>query len=232
MARTTGSRSSAELIVITYPAPVQSPISFRSSSVGTNPLGSAVLSIARPAGVQSGDLLLATVDVRQTTVATPAGWTLLAQDTFSAVALTKATYWRVATGSEPATYTFALGSARGASGAIVAYSGVDPSNPIDDSQAQQNANGTTITAPSVSASSPGGMLVALYGVTVVTSIGQPAGMTERGEVSNSIFAKATTTEVSDQALVASGLTGARTASHGGESPRANIGRLVVLRPAP
>ncbi len=124
----------------------------------------------------------------------------------------------MATGSEPATYTFALGSARGASGAIVAYSGVDPSNPIDDSQAQQNANGTTITAPSVSASTSGGMLVALYGVTVVTSIGQPAGMTERGEVSNSIFAKATTTEVSDQALVASGLTGARTASHGGGEP--------------
>ena len=154
-------------------------------------------------GADVGDLLLATVDVRQTTVATPAGWTLLAQDTFSAVALTKATYWRVATGSEPATYTFALGSARGASGAIVAYSGVDPSNPIDDSQAQQNANRSSITAPSVSASGAGDMLVVLYGLNVVTSIGQPAGMTERGEVANSAYAKGTTTEIADEGPLAS-----------------------------
>ena len=103
-------------------------IVLRSSSSGQNGLAGASLTLPAPAGVVSGDVLVAVVDViAAPSVTAPAGWSLVRTDvTTAANAQTlQAAYVHVAGGSEPSSYTWSLGSKKGAAGAILAYSGVN-----------------------------------------------------------------------------------------------------------
>src|SRR4051794_6802698 len=146
-------------------APARAAIAFRDKAVantGANPV--STLTLAAPAALQAGDLMLATIGIRQTgnSVSPPAGgsWTQVPNlndaDATSPTAIRQVTFYKVATaGDLGATYQFSLGGtiARGAGG-IAAYSGVDTSTPITpiDSEATANSNGTagtTATGPAV-----------------------------------------------------------------------------------
>ena len=106
--------------------PPGSGIAFRAVSFGSNNASTTSINLARPTGTLTGDVMLALLDVRGTsTVTAPAGWTLIRTDTYTA-SLRMHAYWRVATGSDPTSWTWTFSGSRLAAGAIHAYSGVIP----------------------------------------------------------------------------------------------------------
>ena len=77
------------------------------------------LTIPTPAGTALGDLLLATIATdNNETLNTPTGWTLVNQGSNGA---TVAVFYRIATGAEPANYTFTWGSNEEAAGATTGW---------------------------------------------------------------------------------------------------------------
>ncbi len=139
------------------------------------------LDLAVPAGIVVNDFLVAQVAVRGgtgTTITPPAGWTLIRRDN-ATTNLAQAIYYHVASGSEPATYTWTITSNR-AAGGMVAYQGVDASSPID---AQSGANDTTNTSSAVAAAAvtttvANDMLVGFFSIRSNSTFTPPAGMTE------------------------------------------------------
>jgi len=111
---------------------------------------------------------------------------------------------------------------------MLAYSGVDPANPVDASSGQANGSSTAIVAPSVTVSAAGSMLVMLAGVAGNATVAPPTGMSERAEALAGRASKVAG-EASD-ASTGGGSTGPRTAT--ASRAGANIGELVVLRKAP
>jgi hypothetical protein len=200
------------------------PITLRSASTGANNVGNNVV-IPVPAGVQSGDVMVAVVDVKASpSVGTPAGWTLVS-DTANGSNFRQLVYTRVAAGGEPASYQWSYGENRAASGAILAYIGVNTANPVETFSAGTGTT-TSITAPSVTSAFDGAMIVGAFGINADSTIAPPPGMTERGEI---VSATRLRTEVCDVALSSSGATGDKTAT--AATAAANIGQLIALRPA-
>jgi Putative Ig domain len=200
-------------------------ITFRSASSGANNVGNNVV-IPAPAGVQANDVMVAVLDIKVAPTTTPpAGWNLV-NSTANGSNFTQKVYTKVATGSEPADYTFTINENRAISGVIVAYSGVNTSNPVEIAGTVGSGTTTSITAPSVSSGLSGGMLIGAFGINADSTIAPPAGMTERGEI---VSATRIRTEVSDLLLGAAGATGAKTAT--AATAAASLGQLIVLRPA-
>jgi hypothetical protein len=187
--------------------------------------------LPKPTGVTSGDALLAAVAVRGApTITPPAGWTLVRQEA-NASTMRQAIFVHVAGGSEPATYTFTFSSAQSSAGGIAAYSGVDPTNPVDAHGGQLNAASTSITAPSITTTGPDRMLVGFFGLPALSSMTAPSGMTERYDQTVPATNQfKVTTGSSDQVVTSAGATGTRVALAANSA--ANIGQLVALRPAP
>ena len=217
--------------VTTPPAPAAG-IHFRAASTAGNK-GGTTLVINRPAGVQAGDVLVASIDVLgQPAITAPTGWTLIGSAADQAGnTMTKATYWRKAVAQEPTSYTWTFSSKSAAAGVVQAYSGVDPTNPIDrtDTQVMSTA-GMSITAPTIDVQSSGAMLLGFFGIAASASITPPSGMTERGESTGSLANKTKIeSEGSDKLLTSAGATGSYTAT--ASQAGIGIGRLVALRPA-
>ena len=85
------------------------PITIVGSPGGTgNTKTGSPLAITAPTGVAAGNLLIATVSLRDATatVTPPAGWTLLTSIATSGNTTRQLVYTKVATGAEPANYSF------------------------------------------------------------------------------------------------------------------------------
>ncbi len=204
-------------------------ITLRSVSYGSNNAVVTSIVATRPAGVVAGDVLLASIDTRGSSVVTaPAGWTLVRMD-LNASSLRKSTYVRVATGSEPATYTWTFSGSRLAAAVIHAYSGVDTTTPVDVVGGQVNASGTAVTAPSITTTVANTMLVGFFAKQSSGTWTPPAGMTERGEINGTGGTQTTSATGVDALQAAIGPTGTRVAT--ASSAALNIGHLVALRPA-
>src|SRR2546425_5611240 len=104
--------------------------------------GSGTLTVNKPTGVVSGDLLIAAISVRAAAPATPSGWTLIWCQYSSSGSgsggstcpgatptVSLAVYRKVAGASEPASYSWTV--ANKAEGIISAYYNVDTTNPLD-----------------------------------------------------------------------------------------------------
>ena len=186
--------------------------------------------IPAPAGVQPGDVLIATVDSRgKPDITAPAGWTLIRFDA-NANTQRKATFFKVATGSEPASYTFTLSRTESASGAILAYIGVDTTNPIDvhDVNIEQGNRTNQLVAPSVTTSLDGAMIITLTGAARNVNIEPAPTTTERVEIT-SIGNYAITTHAADTLQTTAGPTGSFTAIASGSTKY--IAQTIALRPA-
>ena len=70
------------------------------------------------------------------------------------------------------------------------------------------------------------MVVGAFSINNSSAVAPPAGMTERGEIASGSNIK---TEVADYVQTPAGATGAKTAT--AATATANIGQLIVLRPA-
>lgn len=197
------------------------------SLVGTGSPGTAAngatgtITLSRPAGVQAGDVLIAhialhTHSFNANPLPAPAGWTLVRVDTDDDH-VTAAAFYRVASGSEPAGYTFTNASgdtSQQVVGAIMAYRGVDTVNPVDaHGGTGTNSGSDTVEAPSITTTRPGARLLSLvgvYGNDQGPAI-PPASMTERyeGTEINESGVVEILGEAADETLVAAGASGTR-----------------------
>lgn len=215
-------------------------VSFRAARTGVNNAGGATtLAMAPPSGTQPGDLVLAQVTVAtpSATVTAPAsqGWTLYA-DTSNGSNVRDLVYYRFAKAGDPASSTWTFSTSVKASGGMVAYAGVDTTNPID-AGASSLGSGTTLTAPSVTTTRNNAMVVALYGIRTGTTV-TPNDATLAGRerydsapTSGGSVSSRTTSEAADKVLAAAGATGSFVATPA-TSVTASVNRTIALRPAP
>lgn len=121
-------------------APPANPTFHSASASGVQSGG--VITVAAPAGITAGDLLVAHI-LRVSSVTPPAGWTAAFTD-FAGNAC--AVYVKTATASEPASYAFTVG------GTVPAAVVFDIRNGTSvDAAADALASGTSVNAPSVTA---------------------------------------------------------------------------------
>ncbi len=211
-------------------------ISFRSSSSASNTLGDQ-LTIPRPTGMAAGDVMIAALtwhshDFSGTRIDPPAGWNLIRTDTES-THIVQGLFWKVVTGSEPASYTFVNSTAdttRELIGGIAAYAGVDPVTPVDAHAGSSTPSVVfTLTAPSVTSTVDGGRLVTAFGQHDPGSLSTPPGMSGRFTPSVGSGERSANSLLSDEVLGAAGATGTRAATGTGNG--SGVAQSVVLDPA-
>jgi hypothetical protein len=110
-------------------------VAYRSSSNGSAASGNSSITIPAPAGVQQGDLLIALVGATNDGLTgnfwlAAAGWTLCPHPSMGNIFAHPALYYKIATSSEPSSYTFTQTRTTAMAGAIVAYSGVNAAAPF------------------------------------------------------------------------------------------------------
>ena len=173
--------------------------------------------------------MVAFIAIRGNPVVTaPAGWSLVRTDD-NGDSLYQATYTRVATSSEPASYRWSFEKAHAAAGAILDYSGVNTRSPIAATSEQVTSDSNDISAPSVSSSVPGTAGIGFFTIAKDTSIAPPSYLAERVETGSTSGQYKLDMEVSTRPAVSAGATGPQTAVAGKSGP--NIGELILLMPA-
>lgn len=214
-------------------APKSFPILVRATSVGSTDEGRE-LRIDTPANTSLGDVLLAQITIRDsdTAVTAPSGWTLVRADAVAGT-MKQLVYYKVAGAAEPSRYAWQYTSPQNASGnsdaagGLVAYINVDRTNPVEAHSGQANTPSNVITAPSLSTTGTGNLLVFL-GSTAWrgAAIDAPQGMLQRfSQRAEGVGVSALGT---DQTLAVNGPTGTRVASTAVTDH--TIGQLVALRP--
>jgi hypothetical protein len=203
-------------------------ILFRSASFDATRNATSV-SVPRPSGVATGDVMVAVIGVRGTpNITAPGGWALARVDTHGST-MRQAVYHRVATATEPSSYSWGF-SARTAStgGLVLAYQGVDTVTPVDAASGRPNTASSSITAPALSTSVSETLLVGLFGVANNPTITEPPGMLEQAEVVQNAGRDKLAMEAADSVLPGTGSSGAMTATANKSGD--NIGQLIALRP--
>jgi hypothetical protein len=179
-------------------------------------------------------VLLAAVSYRldgSASVGAPSGWNLIRTDTCAGPGGTYQTqraYQRVATGSEPSSYTWSFGNSAGAVGAVVSYAGVDTASPIAVHNGDRTRNSAWVRALGVVSPVSGGMVVAILGRSSTVGIPAPSGLAIRAAVSTA-GGPSGGLAIADGIQAAPGDTGNK-ASKTTEITSCNIGQMVVLRP--
>ena len=197
-------------------------ITFRAASASGTRYAVSI-TIPAPVGVQLGDVLIAGLYVLdQPAMTAPAGWTRVRRDGSAA------SYVRVAGASEPASYKWTFTGKHTAAGGIVAYSGVNAAAPIQSANGKVNGSSTSITAPSVTTSKPGTMVLGIFGVGRKTTVTPPAGMKERVDIASTNDARNATVEVSQVVVPAPSATGPKVAK--ATLAGGNAGQLIALDP--
>ena len=222
--------SSAATVSITVTAPPPPSIAYRTGSSAVN-ITATSLVIPAPAGQVAGDVMVAVVSARgNPTFVAPAGWTLIRLD-ISGFVMRQGIWYKVVTSSEPASYTWTWSGAQAAAGGVSEYSGVSTTNPVDAQGGAISPDATkkTVTAPSITTTVAGDMIVGFYGAAQNTSVTPPSGMTEHFDVCSNAGTYPDTVELSDAPQSGAGATGDRIAT----LPVAawSIGQLVALRPS-
>jgi len=174
--------------------------------------------VTAPVGIADGDVLIAAaLGVSASAIATPAGWTQLAQPNLSTSRL--GMFSRVVTdaASEPASYPFTGWAAVG----ITRCAGVDP-DAVLDSLVTTNATTNDAIIPAVTTATDGAAIV-LAGYVSNPTI-QISGITQLWNESGILG-------MFGEAQVTAGSSGARTVGSSGNETTA-IGAMVALKPLP
>ena len=163
----------------------------------------------------AGDVMVATIAMGNTgqtaapAFTAPTGWTVVDQ-TNKGLDSALATYWHVASDTEPATVTWTFNEVMEGVAWISAYANVSTTAPIDaHKQLLVNNVGPAYTAPSVTTSTAGAMLVltyAVHGSTAPTWL-MPSGTTMRATLDNGTTRRGVGVE---RLLVATGSTPSET----------------------
>src|SRR4051794_26295908 len=122
----------ALLSSLTLCGPARATTYFRSSATAQTGSGASSIAISAPAGRVAGDIMVAAIDAEGSgTVTAPSGWSSTGLFANTTAVGFKGVYFHVAGSSEPASYTWELGSSRKAVGKIADYVGVENSSPIE-----------------------------------------------------------------------------------------------------
>ncbi|MGQ0826762.1 MAG: T9SS type A sorting domain-containing protein [Bacteroidota bacterium] len=166
-------------------------IGYRASATASCACGSGTtLTITKPTGVASGDLLIAQITMRlgagygsYTDMITPAGWTQLDMIVTPSAQIITFIYYKIAGGAEPASYGFTDNSVNLTDrvGAIVAYTGVDATSPFEAYVGQQTPSGSTHTTACALVTTTGSIIVTMHGMAAAAANTwtPPGGFTER-----------------------------------------------------
>jgi MSHA biogenesis protein MshQ len=186
------------------------------------------ITVAVPAFTRAGDVMLAVVAARDApSISADPAWTLLRTDVASGGDLRQSVYWRVASGGEPATYTWTLSSRERVAAQIVVYRGAAPTLPVSAGLTSVGSS-SNIAAPSVASPGPDRTIVSFHGIARSTAISPPAGMSGRSEANTGSGGSGATILTADQSTTTGGATGVRTAT--ASNSAANIGQTVLLEP--
>jgi hypothetical protein len=193
---------------------------------------SKTLTIARPAKLAPGDVMVAALAARTATetISPPPGWTLIRRDMSGNVGaeLSQALYYHVSGSKEPSSYVWTFAPAVSANGAILAYGGVSRRRPIDAHSGLYTPDATSFAAPSVRTAASGDRVLAFFGSTGVNGITPPKGMAERFDLVGQDLGLEGATSL----MAAAGATGVkRAADSAGGVNSSSFGQLVALRPA-
>lgn len=178
----------------------------------------------------ANDVLIAQVHIASSsaTITTPAGWTLIRSDTGNN--RRSSLYWKLANGSESGTVAFALSASVNAVGGMVSVRGVDTTTPVDASAGQTNGSASTsCTAPTVTASAAGGMLLTISSGVGNLTFTPASGQTEQWDVTTTAGSSNCASELATETLSASGATGTRASTMSGSVT--SLGQSVVLKAA-
>ncbi|MCZ2836028.1 fibronectin type III domain-containing protein [Modestobacter sp. VKM Ac-2985] len=177
----------------TGPAPEPEPepgagISVGASSQGVGSTASTTVTIPKPAGVATGDVLIAqiTADGVPNMSAAPAGWTAVVAPLSVSTGARVFAYSRVVgdAAAEPASYVWQLSASKKWNGAMTAFSGVDPAQPFETvaSTRVNSSSSTVLTVPGLTTTTPGAVLVGGAGPNSgAVGVAQPSGWTESVE---------------------------------------------------
>ena len=223
---------------ITPSAPTNTPIpsssiTLRTTATGNNGSGNTSLTLNKPSGVKTGDVLIAQIAVSNTpSITTQSGWNLI-QSTIGSSATSSTvkmeSYYKVAGSSEPTTYQWTFNSSQAATGGISAFIGVNNSNPIDASSGRANGSTATVTFSQVTTTTASDMLVALIGVSGnnLTET-QPSGFTKIYDVNNTTAGSGKNAEASMFLFNNIGLTNIGTGTESAGSHN-NVAQLIALK---
>jgi hypothetical protein len=193
--------------------------------------GSGSLALPTPSGTVAGDVLVAQIANRYGAFPLSApGWNLIDRQT-SGSAVTSALFWRVAVAAEPASTTFTLsGSSAQMAGGIAAYSGVKASDPVNVS-AVGAGNGDTATAPSVTTTKVGTMLVHAVDKRQ-EDLAAPTGSTQRWRLMSGNGTANLGVSAGDRLFTGPGATGTTTSVSSSSFDSEWVAHTVALRPIP
>jgi hypothetical protein len=180
--------------------------------------------VPAPSGIVAGDLLLACLYAgdNSITITPPAGWSEHAAIGGIGANYRAVWYSHVAAASEPPGYAFGLSVDTTVAAAIVAYRGVAPAAPFDAATNRQ-FQAMPFTAPSITTTHAGDMLVAMFvEATQTMQLAPPSGM--------STAVDDTAIYIYDALQPAAGPTGTKTAGN----VQFGVGAVdfVALTPAP
>jgi hypothetical protein len=196
------------------------PPSLRSRSSVTN--GTTV---AAPAGVAAGDVLVASMELdgSSVTVTPPAGWTRV-MDTTAAPGTQSVfhaqVWYKVATASEPSSYAWTVSGSSWTDLGVLDYVNVDPNAPIDAAAGADAGSTATPATPSITTTQAGDLVAALFINFNGGTWSAGSGMAARNNFDGNF---------SEDALqMAAGATGARTATD--NISGAMSAQIVALKP--
>ncbi len=211
-----------------------SGITLRGASSGSAASGVLTLTINVPPGTTTNDAMVASIAIRPSAAAItpPAGWALVRRmDNGASNSL--AIYGKVATASEPASYSWTFSASTGSAGGIRSFSGVDMTAPIDIENGVSTASALNHAAPSVTTTSTNDMIVTSHGFASSATWTTPAGMTEAFDVASNAVPDGFGISVAGSHAVqaAAGATGAKTATASNDADTGNT-HTLALRAAP
>lgn len=149
------------LILIGFTNSITAQITQRGTATTANASNSNTLTINKPTGVVAGDIMIATFASSDNSSlsgnnANLTGWTDIDGNNLNNNRKRVSVIYKIATGTEPANYTFNVSNGTGTTdstvGAIIAFSGVSPINPFDatggfnaNNNSPADTNGITTT---------------------------------------------------------------------------------------
>jgi hypothetical protein len=217
---------------------------FRSMADATSSAGSLSITVNRPTGVVAGDLLIAVYTVQGDDAGfnnpyldgSPTGFSVVRQSGDSSTDNLYVIASKIATGSEPTTYTFdvATSSADAPVGSLImlAYQNATRVNTIGDFN---RTSSSTATANSISPSYLGTLLFVAVGSRLsdgssITIATPPANMVQRADDLVSASSSRQRTAVYDQSPLYPGATGTRSLVWSGATRSAGLLLQITNEP--
>jgi PKD repeat protein len=220
-------------ITVTEPVPPAATVEAGASTSAASTVAVTDVVLGRPAGVDSGDLLIAEIvaDLSPSVSVVPDGWTLLMPRQAIGTKARTFVYYKVvgAIGAEPTTYTWRLNNAVKWGAGMTAFSGVDVAAPFEPTVSgviDSTSGASTLAVPGVTVAVAGSVVVGGVGIdTSSTSVNPPAGWSTDWESTGGQVG-----EVAHLVPGAPGATGDVVWSFG--KAVASAGWMAVIRPAP